>query len=202
MGLMEQLDQTSPAQTCDIIVSLATPLFADKGYDGVSMRDISDAVGITAGAIYHHFSGKQELFEQAVSRAFATVTQVLLADLPVLGSPRDRLAEAVRRLARYNFAAPAEMRLVDRVIFDGAPIQFPRIMNRLRHGFAALISDAQGNAPAEEIAEHLIASVYGATKLQNVRAAFQGGDWFKDVDAYADSLSGLILRSLDSYSRD
>lgn len=37
-------------------------LFSQKGYDGVSMREIAAAVGIKGASIYNHFKGKEEIF--------------------------------------------------------------------------------------------------------------------------------------------
>lgn len=37
-------------------------LFSQKGYDGVSMREIAAAVGIKGASIYNHFTGKEEIF--------------------------------------------------------------------------------------------------------------------------------------------
>ena len=37
-------------------------LFSQKGYDGVSMREIAAAVGIKGASIYSHFAGKEEIF--------------------------------------------------------------------------------------------------------------------------------------------
>ena len=41
-------------------------LFADKGYANVTTRQLSKALGISTGAMYHYFSSKQVLFEQLV----------------------------------------------------------------------------------------------------------------------------------------
>ena len=37
-------------------------LFSDRGYDGVSMREIAAAVGIKGASIYNHFRGKEDIF--------------------------------------------------------------------------------------------------------------------------------------------
>lgn len=37
-------------------------LFASKGYDGVSMREIAATVGIKGASIYNHFKGKEDIF--------------------------------------------------------------------------------------------------------------------------------------------
>ncbi len=55
--------------TREIILREALNLFSNKGYAAVSMRDIAAAVGIRASSIYHHFSGKQELFEALIQKA-------------------------------------------------------------------------------------------------------------------------------------
>jgi AcrR family transcriptional regulator len=44
-------------------------LFAQRGFDGVTMPMIAAASGITPGAIYKHFKGKAELFFEVVRRA-------------------------------------------------------------------------------------------------------------------------------------
>lgn len=55
--------------TREIILQEALNLFSNNGYAAVSMRDIATAVGIRASSIYHHFSGKQELFEALIQKA-------------------------------------------------------------------------------------------------------------------------------------
>ena len=55
--------------TREIILQEALNLFSRKGYAAVSMRDIATVVGIRASSIYHHFNGKQELFEALIQKA-------------------------------------------------------------------------------------------------------------------------------------
>lgn len=50
------------------IVEAATRLFAAHGFDGTTVQDIADAVGLTKPAILHHFPSK-ELLRQAVLEA-------------------------------------------------------------------------------------------------------------------------------------
>lgn len=55
------------------ILSHACRLFAENGFDGTSIRDISGAVGISNAALYHYFSDKDALF----ARIYISVTENL-----------------------------------------------------------------------------------------------------------------------------
>ena len=44
------------------IFEAAMELFANKGYDGTSVEEITSVVGIAKGTLYYHFSSKEEIF--------------------------------------------------------------------------------------------------------------------------------------------
>lgn len=48
------------------IIEKAFLLFLQKGFKAVKMRDIEDAVGITKGTFYYHFSSKDEVLKEGV----------------------------------------------------------------------------------------------------------------------------------------
>jgi AcrR family transcriptional regulator len=49
-----------------MIIVEALDLFSERGYEGVSMRDIAAKVGIKASSLYNHFSSKADLFDSIV----------------------------------------------------------------------------------------------------------------------------------------
>jgi AcrR family transcriptional regulator len=63
------------------LVEVATGLFADYGYEGTSIEAVLAVAGVSRGALYHHFPGKEALFTavlEAVSdRVSAEVTKVI-----------------------------------------------------------------------------------------------------------------------------
>jgi AcrR family transcriptional regulator len=63
------------------LIEVATGLFADHGYGGTSIEAVLTAAGVSRGALYHHFAGKEALFTavlEAVSeRVAAEVTEAI-----------------------------------------------------------------------------------------------------------------------------
>jgi len=54
---------TGEKGTKEKIFDAAVELFAERGYDRVSVRDIARAVGLTEGAVYKNYSSKEEILE-------------------------------------------------------------------------------------------------------------------------------------------
>ncbi|MGM9567508.1 MAG: TetR/AcrR family transcriptional regulator [Clostridia bacterium] len=54
--------------TKEKILQTALTLFAAHGYEGVSMRDIAEEIGITKAALYRHYESKREIFNAIVKR--------------------------------------------------------------------------------------------------------------------------------------
>lgn len=48
------------------IITAASNLFKEKGYNAVSVRDIADALGIKAASLYNHISSKQEILSKLI----------------------------------------------------------------------------------------------------------------------------------------
>ncbi len=54
--------------TRDFIIDEAYKLFLNHSYEAVSISMISEAIGFTKGALYHHFKNKEELFRAVIDR--------------------------------------------------------------------------------------------------------------------------------------
>lgn len=54
-------------ETREKIVNCALRLFGEKGFDNVSMEMIAEETQTSIGAIYHHFSGKEEIAAQTLA---------------------------------------------------------------------------------------------------------------------------------------
>ena len=109
------MNETQPAeggaagvcQTCRArIMEEATRLFVTRGYDGISMREIAEAVGITKAAIYYHYRDKEELL-LAILRSLLAAIERLIDDAQAAGSS---VRPQLERLMVGIFAMPADQR--------------------------------------------------------------------------------------------
>ncbi|MEI7500880.1 MAG: TetR/AcrR family transcriptional regulator [Bacteroidota bacterium] len=57
-------------ETRDFIIDEAYKLFLTQSYEAVSISMISNAIGFTKGALYHHFRNKQELYRAVIDKHF------------------------------------------------------------------------------------------------------------------------------------
>jgi AcrR family transcriptional regulator len=57
------------------LIAAARRLFAERGFAGVGTEQIVRAAGVTRGALYHHFSGKRELFEAVYAQIEAELAE-------------------------------------------------------------------------------------------------------------------------------
>lgn len=53
-----------PEETVQKILDVSHRLFISKGYDKTSIQDIVDELGMSKGAIYHHFKSKEEILDR------------------------------------------------------------------------------------------------------------------------------------------
>jgi len=123
--LSSHLDQETRRQ----ILTKAADLFLAKGYKGVSMKEIAQAVQVTSAALYYHFpQGKQDLFTKMIQTVFidegvAGIDQILAATqdarerLTLLTSslltlPLDERLSMLLRDAREYLKDPEHQRVI------------------------------------------------------------------------------------------
>src|SRR3954463_13335865 len=85
----------SRAERRDQILDAANSLFAERGYEDVSVEDVASSAGVTRGLVHHYFGGRKDVYVALVERLGAVREEQLLP--PVGRNARARVADSVSR---------------------------------------------------------------------------------------------------------
>ncbi|MBI5107022.1 MAG: TetR/AcrR family transcriptional regulator [Solirubrobacterales bacterium] len=77
--------------TRERIVGVARDLFGRQGYDATSIPQVLEAAGVARGALYHHFAGKEALFDAVVDQQVAEIAAVAAEAARAQDDPVDSL---------------------------------------------------------------------------------------------------------------
>jgi AcrR family transcriptional regulator len=69
--------KNNPKQTIENIITVSGKLFMEKGFEKTCMQDIVDALGMSKGAIFHHFKSKEEIFTAVMEKQHDYVAEVV-----------------------------------------------------------------------------------------------------------------------------
>ena len=102
------------ASTKRALVEVAEELFTEHGYANASLDMIVAGARVTKGALYHHFSGKQALFEAVFERVEADASKTIQRAIKGKGDPWEKALAGLRAFlsivqeARYRRIVIAE----------------------------------------------------------------------------------------------
>ena len=74
----------------DQIYQEGARLFAQKGFEATSLRDVASACGISMAAIYYHFATKEELHDEITQCCFEDFLQRIVAQRKKLHPSQDK----------------------------------------------------------------------------------------------------------------
>lgn len=92
---MPRISPDREAEVRERIIRAALEVFAEKGYRGATIADVVRRSGLSVGAIYTHFSGKEELFLHSCDHVSARGLEELATRLASAASTADRLRTAI-----------------------------------------------------------------------------------------------------------
>ena len=102
------------------ILEVALGLFAEKGFDAVTLRAIGTRVGLHNSSLFHHFRSKAEMaraaFDLVLGRVLPKLERLAEDDPPDL----ERFIDALVELADYFADHPDEARFLTRAVIDPA----------------------------------------------------------------------------------
>jgi AcrR family transcriptional regulator len=94
------------------ILAAASKMFADRGYEAVTLREIAKEIGYTHAVIYQHFPDKWHILAELSSETIGLLIQNFDAIAAGYSGPKERLFAASRGLIQFCTAHPQQFRNV------------------------------------------------------------------------------------------
>jgi|DewCreStandDraft_5_1066085.scaffolds.fasta_scaffold10774_1 AcrR family transcriptional regulator len=117
-GIVAQPIAAEEISSREKILDAAEVLFAQRGFSGVGMREVAEAVGLSKSSLFHHFRSKVELYAAVAGRILSMFEQ---RTVQALGGPGDAFVRFDRWLdAMIETLAerPSRARLLLRSLFE------------------------------------------------------------------------------------
>ena len=107
------------------ILGIASKLFSEFGFLGVSMGDIAKHLNITKAGLYYHFKGKKDLYLQVLESAFQNLTKILNKRLSGKKTLKQEFSQLIRNYIHFSLK---EKNLIQAITLKSSDID-PAITN-------------------------------------------------------------------------
>jgi AcrR family transcriptional regulator len=87
---------SSEMQTRTRILQAAQRLFAAKGFEGTTTRDLAQTAGVAEGTLFRHFANKKAILVEVATSGWVDLLTDLLTELSEMGSYK-AIAQVMRR---------------------------------------------------------------------------------------------------------
>ncbi len=125
------------------IVAEATRLFAERGYEGASMGDLAERVGLRKASLFHHFPSKDVLYATVLEQLMEQVKVAILTAATSEGSFEQRLDALTDALTTTLSAQPHAARLLIREAMDSGPVMRGRLAHTINDVLSASLEFAK-----------------------------------------------------------
>ncbi|MFI7126506.1 TetR/AcrR family transcriptional regulator [Nonomuraea sp. NPDC050153] len=178
------------AATRDRVLTIATRLFADRGYDDTSIEAVLQESGLSRGALYHHYAGKDALFEAVLEATESAIGDKIVEAVQGITDPAAALRTGV--LAWISLAGDP---VIQRIVLIDAPSvlgweRWRAMEERYSFGMLKAALGATGAVPEEflDLHAHMLLAAINESALMVAR----GGDHAAAVTAVEDFLSRIL----------
>jgi AcrR family transcriptional regulator len=189
---------TAVTDTRTRIVAAAVALFAEQGYDATSVNQVVVRAGVAKGALYHHFSSKDDLlyevYRELVERQLAGLAEILSRGL----SPTDTLRAIVHDMVETTAARAAEAKVFFREGYRLGDTNQQRVRaarRQIHDAVTELVRSGQRDGEFAAVAspEMVTFTVFGVI---NELPVWYSSDGSKTARQLAGELADLMLSGL------
>jgi AcrR family transcriptional regulator len=137
----------------DRILEAAEELFARRGFAGVGMSEIAEAVGLSKSSLFHHFRTKAQLHAATVERILSQIELELTRQLAQGGSAVERLDRWVDALIDLLASTPSHARVLLRSLFEDEELAGDVVEQRAANDATLRILQQASNVLREGMAQ-------------------------------------------------
>ncbi len=188
------------------ILSAGVRLFAKQGFDGVSMRGVAQAAGVSKANIYHHFSSKEALY-LAILQSSAAETAALVENLADgVGSFDQRLKEFSKAYQHHLFDRHLSSRLLLRETLSGDEQKDKKIADQVvgnifRRMISILYAGQEAGVLRDDLDPALCAFLLmGANvfffQAQGILQHFPEAGFAREGDFFSDGMVDVLLNGM------
>ena len=181
------------------LTRVAARLFAEQGYQGTSLADLADALGLQKASLYHHIDGKEDLLWE-VAREGAVAFQAALDAVPADAAATDRIRLALRA---HLGVVPTSSTSRRSSCASGATSPVNGGMRSSPSAAATRSGSGRSSATASRRGELRTDLDVGTAALLFLSAANWAYTWLRpgaDIDALADRLYAGLLDGMRGYA--
>jgi AcrR family transcriptional regulator len=169
----------APPPRASLILSAADDLFAERGYNGVSMRDVAERAGVKKALVFYHHQNKDSLFERVLDNYYAAHAEALRAAFEVQGPLRERFHHVIDRYLDFIDTHRSYAKLVQREVCGANPERVRRGLQPLLLWVErALVDVAPSTGPRSS--KHLFVTISGAVINYFTYASVLSQGWGSD----------------------
>ena len=187
------------SRTAEAIRRAGLQLLFEHGYEGMSLRDLAQAVGLQPGSLYNHIATKQALLFELVSEHLHRLTAALDQTLAVVHGPLPRLEAFVTFHLRYHLTRKVEVFVSNAELRSLEPENHAAIMV-LRRAYeqrlAAILAD--GHATGVFQVPDIAVTTYAILALLTGVASWFRPDGRLDEDEIVAIHRRLVLHGLQA----
>lgn len=188
---------TNGQHTADAIRREAAALFASKGYEATSLRDVAARVGIKVGSLYNHMASKEDLLLSVMGRTMDDLTEQMDRCLEGKTEVIDQLIAFLACHIRFHAERAQEVFIGNselRSLHDDARRKITQKRRDYRKRLEELIARAGEEGKADVLNSRLHA--FSIVAVGTHVASWYRTDGGLTLDEIIDTYTKMILRSL------
>lgn len=188
--------QEYSASTRKALIEVATDLFTERGYAGTSLDEIVAGARVTKGALYHHFSGKQALFESVFERVEEAASATINRAVRDAGDPWEKAVAGLR-----SFLSVVQQDAYRRIVIQEGPavLGYERYREQEERSTFGIVQEIVASVLATYDLEHTMVETFSRVffgAMSAAGAAVSSAEDTKRASAEVEAAIVFILAGL------